>query len=97
MGLKGVSKRFTPEARRLIRRLPPEIKKPMRALTDALAKDPLIGKPLRDKLQGFRSAPHTHYRIIYEYDEKGGQVTIHFVGPRKNIYELFEQLLKKGP
>lgn len=87
-------KRFTPEVKRLIRKLPPDVKKPIRTLTDEIARNPGIGKPLRDRLQGFRSARYTHYRVIYELEEKPELITIHFVGPRKNVYSLFEHILK---
>lgn len=58
--------------------------------------DPLLGKELRDKLKGFRSARYSHYRVIYEYEEKEGWITIHYLGERKNIYDLFEKFLKQN-
>lgn len=94
MGLKKVFKRFTPEARRLIRKFPPRVKGPLRALTDEIVENPFCGKELQRELKGFRSARYTHYRVIYEYDEGEGCVTVHFVGKRTTIYDLFERYLK---
>ncbi len=91
--MRETRKRFTPEARRLIRKLPPEAKRPLRALTDEIATNPLMGKELQKELRAFRSARYSHYRVIYEHDPEKGWVTIHFVGKRENVYELFTKLV----
>lgn len=95
MGLKKLKRRYTPEARRLIQKCPPAAKTQLRALIEEVSEDPLIGKELQDPLSGFRSARYARWRIIYEYNEETQELTIHYVGRRQNIYELFERLVKR--
>ncbi len=94
--MREIRKRYTPEARQLIKKLPPGVKNPIRSLTDEILKNPLLGKELKEELKGFRSARYAVYRVIYEYNEEENWVTIHFVGHRVNIYRLFQQFLKKS-
>jgi mRNA-degrading endonuclease RelE of RelBE toxin-antitoxin system len=91
--LKKNRRRYTPEARRLIRQLAPTIKVPIRSLVDELTTDPLIGKELREKLKGYRSARYSRYRVIYQYERQERLVTIHYVGTRRSVYRLFEELI----
>jgi len=91
--LKSVQKRFTTEARRLIKKFPPGVKAPLRALTDEIAENPLLGKELKEKLRGFRSARYGNYRVIYEYLEDKNLVIFHYLGRRKDVYALFERLI----
>ena len=93
MGLKKITKHYTPEAKTLIQKLAPEIKKPLRALTDELLENPKLGKELKDQLKGFRSARYSHYRVIYKFKEKEQKIIIYYLGLRKNVYQLFEKIL----
>lgn len=88
-------KRFTSHAAQLIKHLPPQIKKPLRILTDKLIEDPYLGKALHQDLRGYYSIKHNRYRIIYEIDEKHKLVIVHHLGERANIYDLFSRLVKE--
>ncbi|MBL7685678.1 MAG: type II toxin-antitoxin system RelE/ParE family toxin [Deltaproteobacteria bacterium] len=78
--MKKIQRRYTLEAKRLIQKLPPEIKVPIRALADEILQNPQLGKRLKKPLEGFLSARYSHYRILYEYVEKEGLITINYVG-----------------
>jgi mRNA-degrading endonuclease RelE of RelBE toxin-antitoxin system len=56
---------YSPTVRRLIRRLPPAIKTPIRRSIEALSLYPDMGKCLQRELEGFRSLRYKKYRIIY--------------------------------
>lgn len=87
---------YTQEARYLIRKLHPEVRPATRALIEEVKTDPSFGKSLKGPLANFRSARYGRYRVIYEYQDQQHSIVIHYVGIRKNVYELFEALLQKS-
>lgn len=91
--MRKIIRRFTPEAKTLIKKLSPTVKSALRKLTDDILENPSLGKELREELKGFYSARYSRYRVIYEYNEPDQIITIHFLGERKNVYQLFERLL----
>ena len=56
-------------------------------------KDPLDGRELQLELKGFRSLRVGKHRIIYRINEEESCVEIHYVGPRRDVYESFRDLL----
>jgi len=86
--------RFTPEAARLIARLPPEIKKLVRSAIDELPEDPRKGPELSGELAGFRSLKARRYRIIYRLDEGARALEIYHAGHRRDVYESLRLLLE---
>jgi mRNA interferase RelE/StbE len=84
---------YTPTAAESIRHLHPGVKKVIREAIRGLSADPLGGHPLTLELAGSRSLRVSRYRVIYRLEETEGVVEIHLVGPRKDIYELFRELL----
>lgn len=94
--MKSIALYYTQEARQIIRKLSPDIKPALRALIREIEKDPYQGKPLKGPLAPFRSARYNRYRVIYEYQVKARRLIIHYLGPRKNVYELFEALLQQS-
>jgi mRNA interferase RelE/StbE len=87
--------RYTPAAAESIRHLHPPIKQAIRQAIRELAADPLRGHPLALELAGFRSLRVSRYRVIYRVQDR--LVEIYLVGPRKDIYETFRQLLDRTP
>lgn len=77
----------------LIRHLPPEVKRRLRAALEDLVQDPTSGKPLREELEGFWSYPVGRTRIIYRLQEP--LVILVTIGPRKTIYRDVAILLKQ--
>jgi mRNA interferase RelE/StbE len=62
-----------------------------------LSNDPFRGHPLTLELSGFRSLRVSRYRVIYRIEETKRIVEIHLVGARKDIYEVFRQLIARAP
>jgi mRNA interferase RelE/StbE len=89
--------RYTPTAAGSIRHLHPSIKQAVREAIRGLCADPLRGHPLSFELAGFRSLRVSRYRVIYRLHEPDRAVEIHLVGARKDIYEVFRQLLDRLP
>ena len=87
--------RYTPTAAESICHLNPAIKRPVRQAIRGLAMDPLRGHPLVLDLAGFRSLRVSRCRVIYRIEDR--VVEIHFIGPRKDVYEVFRQLLDQAP
>jgi mRNA-degrading endonuclease RelE of RelBE toxin-antitoxin system len=85
--------RYTPEASAIIKKLHPTIKAAVRAGITQIAKAPLEGRELQLELKGFRSLRIGKHRIIYRINEEESCVEIHYVGPRRDVYESFRDLL----
>jgi mRNA-degrading endonuclease RelE of RelBE toxin-antitoxin system len=85
--------RYTPEASAIIKKLHPTIKVALRAGITEIVKDPLDGRELQLELKGFRSLRVGKHRIIYRINEEESCVEIHYVGPRRDVYESFRDLL----
>jgi mRNA interferase RelE/StbE len=70
-----------------IRRLPPSLKRTVRAAIRALAADPAIGEPLHGELEGRFKYRVRRYRIVYRVDHGARVLHIIAVGHRRSIYE----------
>lgn len=92
--MKSYRIRFTPEAARLIAKLPPEVKKFIRSAIDDLHKTPDRGSELVGEFAGYRSLKPRRYRIIYRINEAEAVVEIYHVGHRRDVYETLRVLLQ---
>lgn len=86
--------RFTPEASRLITKLPPEVKRRIRSVIDDLRRDPSKGSELAGEFAGYRSLKARRYRIIYLVNEETSFLEIYHVGHRRDVYEILRLLLE---
>jgi len=75
----------------LIAKLHPDIKPVIRARLDRLLEEPFSGKILERELSGYRSLKARRFRVIYKLNEEKGIIEIHYVGRRKDVYELFTE------
>ena len=75
-----------PKIETLLRSLPPEIKRYVRASFEEIRKDPWIGKPLRDELAGLYSFRVKRFRIVYQIQHQIITVMVVGLGPRRTIY-----------
>ena len=82
---------YSAVSRNLIRRLHPELKTIIRASLTRLRDNPYEGKALERDLSGYFSLRAKRYRIIYKIDERAQRIEIHYVGHRKDIYQLFRE------
>jgi mRNA-degrading endonuclease RelE of RelBE toxin-antitoxin system len=79
-----------------IRTLPPQPKPLIRKHLEELKESPFLGKPLERELSGFHSLRINKFRVLYDIDHEKKLIRIHYVGYRKNIYELFRKLLSSA-
>jgi mRNA-degrading endonuclease RelE of RelBE toxin-antitoxin system len=78
----------------LIKGTHPNLKKKIRAVLTLVAKNPDIGKSLRDELTGLKSYRVSIFRIIYRISSRNC-IDLIAIGPRKTIYEETYRLIKK--
>lgn len=93
--MKPYRARYTPEAAAIIRKLHPTVKAAIRTGIDELMKAPLAGHELQFELSGFGSFRVARYRIIYRINDEESCIEIHYVGPRRDVYESFRELLSQ--
>ena len=76
-----------PHVAEVIRYLPPEIKRGVKAALRAVAEDPSVGEPLRRDLQGLWKYRVRRYRLVYAVERRERIVRIFAVYHRRGIYE----------
>jgi mRNA-degrading endonuclease RelE of RelBE toxin-antitoxin system len=84
---------YSQTSRAQIRTLHSAIKPIVRERLQKLQENPLLGKALEKRLSGYFSLRARRFRIIYKVAYEHHLIQIHYVGRRKDIYELFEELL----
>lgn len=77
-----------PAVAEVIRTLPPDVKRGVKAAIRALAMDPAIGDPLQGDLAGLMKYRVRRYRIVYEIVRPGRILRIVAVGHRRTVYDL---------
>jgi len=85
--------RYTAEAVAIIKKLTPQVKTATRRGIDELVKDPFLGKELQGELEGFRSHRIRRSRFIYQINEAGPWLDVFYIGPRRDVYQAFSELL----
>ena len=86
--MSGYRLLYSETAKNQIKKLHPELKPVIRSRLDKLKKEPFIGKRLERELSGYRSLRAKRFRIIYKLGENRKNIEIHYVGHRKDVYEL---------
>lgn len=82
------------EAAAAIRRLPPQVKRALRAAIRALAINPGAGEPLRGELAGRFKYRVRRYRIVYRVDRAARVLRIVAVGHRRSVYEEVAEAMR---
>jgi len=82
---------YSETSRRQIKKLHPRLKPLVKLKIEKIRAEPYKGKYLEKELSGYLSFRTNRYRIIYRILEEKGLIQIHYVGHRKDIYELFGQ------
>jgi len=85
--------RYTPSARRSLRRLDPSVRRKVLAAIETLAEEPYRGKPLQLTLKGFRSWRTGDYRIVYTIVETEVEIIVIGLGHRREVYERLTRRL----
>ena len=86
---------YSETSRRQIRKLHPQIKSVVKSKIEKLRENPFSGKWLERELSGYLSMRAKRFRVIYKIRENEEAVEIHYVGHRKDIYELFKEAIAK--
>ncbi len=86
---------YSQTSRDQVRSLHPQIKSLVKSHVQQLKANPYVGKGLERELSGYYSLVVKRFRIIYEIDHRHHIVRIHYVGHRKDIYELFREMIEK--
>jgi len=86
---------YSEASRKQARSLHPSVKPVVKARIEELQNDPYRGKSLERELAGYYSYKAKRFRIIYKIDQPTQTVQIHYVGHRKDIYELFKESLSR--
>jgi mRNA-degrading endonuclease RelE of RelBE toxin-antitoxin system len=76
-----------------IKKLHPYLKPIVKAKTERISANPHLGKLLEKELSGYLSFRAKRYRIIYKVEEK--TIEIHYIGHRRDIYEIFGDQLRE--
>ena len=74
-----------------ISKLHPELKAIIRSRLDVIQEKPFSGKRLERELSGYRSLRAKRFRIIYKFNEAAKIIEIHYVGHRRDVYDLFAE------
>ena len=86
---------YSEVSRDQVRSLNPKIKPIVKRRLQELKDDPFTGKSLEKKLSGYRSLVAKRFRIIYKILQNENIVQIHYVGHRKDIYEILKEVILK--
>jgi mRNA-degrading endonuclease RelE of RelBE toxin-antitoxin system len=78
-----------------IKKLNPYLKPIVKAKIERISANPHIGKLLEKELAGYLSFRAKRYRIIYRVKEDTKTIEIHYVGYRRDIYEIFAARLRE--
>jgi mRNA interferase RelE/StbE len=86
---------YSETSRKQIRKLHPQIKPVVKSKIEKLQENPFSGKWLEKELSGYLSMRAKRFRVIYKIRDNDQTVEIHYVGHRKDIYELFKEAIAK--
>ena len=86
---------YSATSRQQIQKLHPHLKPMVKAKIEQVSADPYVGKLLEKELSGYSSFLAKRDRIIYKVIEDIKTIEIHYIGHRKDIYELFGDQLRE--
>lgn len=75
-----------------VRTAPPDVRAVLKRKLHQLRQTPCMGKPLLKKLSGYYSVRTSTLRIIYKIISDRSIIEVHHIGPRRDLYEIFNQL-----
>lgn len=83
---------YSDTAQSLARAAEPELRKGFKKKIDQIREMPFIGKPLLRKLSGYYSLRTKKLRIIYKIIADRKILEVHYLGPRRDLYEIVYQM-----
>ena len=85
---------FLRETADVLRQLPPEPKRKVRAALAELQRNPDLGDPLERELTGMRRVRVGQLRIVYRISSAG--IAVIAIGPRRSIYTTLEREARRA-
>ena len=85
--MTGCRPDIPPQVADIIRHLPPDVKRGVKAAIRAIAENPALGEPLQRKLDGLCKYRVKRFRIVYAVDRSRKCLRIVAVGHRRTVYE----------
>jgi len=82
---------YSKTSRDQIKKLHPDIKSIIRDRVKTIAKNPYIDKKLERDLSGYFSFRARRFRIIYKVREENQIIEVHYIGHRRDIYDLLKE------
>ena len=93
--MAGHRPEIPPRVADVIRRLPPDVKRGIKAALRALSDGSAAGEPLQRELEGFLKYRVKRYRIVYAFDRPRRIIRIVAVGHRRAVYEELSDLVRR--
>jgi mRNA interferase RelE/StbE len=84
-----------PHVAEVLRHLPPDIKRPVKAALRAIGADPSIGAPLDRELKGLWRFRVRRFRIVYDIDRSRRTVRVMAVAHRRHIYDDLSEMARR--
>jgi mRNA interferase RelE/StbE len=84
-----------PHVAEVLRHLPPDVKRSVKAALRGVAMNPAIGSPLERELKGLWRFRVRRFRIVYEVDRKRRRVRVMAVVHRRDVYDQLAPLVRK--
>jgi mRNA-degrading endonuclease RelE of RelBE toxin-antitoxin system len=83
---------FSDTVQNYIRFASPDLKAKLRKKLKKLKEVPTTGMPLLKKLSGYHSLRTNNLRIIYKVIREKQTLEIHYMGQRRDLYEIVNQM-----
>jgi mRNA interferase RelE/StbE len=93
--MAGYRPDIPPHVAEVIRGLPPEVKRGVKAALRALSDDPGTGEPLQRELDGLWKYRVRRFRIVYAIDRQRRILRVMAVGHRRVVYEELADRLRR--
>ena len=84
-----------PHVADVLRHLPPDIKRSVKAAIRAIGADPSLGAPLERDLKGLSRFRVRRFRIVYAVDRSRRTVRVMAVAHRRHIYDDLAQMVRR--
>ena len=93
--MPGYTPEIPPHVAEVIRHLPPDVKRHIKAALRALAVDPRAGEPLQRELDGLWKYRVRRFRIVYAILPPRKLIRIVAVGHRRAVYEEIVDFVRR--
>lgn len=85
---------YSQTSRHQVKALHPRSRSIIKTQIDYLKENPYLGKALEKELSGYHSFRIKRFRIIYKIDDNAHIIQIHYVGHRRDVYDLLREALR---